>query len=212
MDFAHTDTMHAIKIIKRTRCTLVAMIDEIVVCGVYFPPSLSIETLGNELEKVPVDADFVLGDFNVTFGRTKENCKSREERQVILAALAVNRGLTRIDPTSITSKHHGLDHVFAANDRNISNLRLTKALVNTDHPLLSMQATLTGCPSEDISSVRFWISRLKKKKMASHICTAFDDMVNGICKQRHGHCRTWHRTWLTSKCSTSLSRPLHNVP
>ena len=182
MAFAHTDIMHAIKIIKRTQYTLVVTIDETVVCGVYLPPSLSIETLGKELEKVPVDADIVLGDFNVTFGRAMDKCKAKKERQVILAAFADNRGLTRIHPTSITSKHHGLDHVFAANDRNISNLRLTEAPVNTDHPLLSMQATLTSRLSEDTSSERFWISRLKKEKIASHFCTAFDDMVNGICR------------------------------
>ena len=114
MAFAHTDLMHAIKIIKRTQYILAITIDETVICGIYFPPSLSIEDLRKELEKIPVNADIVLGDFNVTFGRAIDKCKAKEERQSLLATFAGNRGLTRIDPISITSKHHGLDHVFAA--------------------------------------------------------------------------------------------------
>ena len=183
MALAHTELMHAIKIIKRTQYILAITIEQTVICGIYFPPSLSIEDLRKEVEKVPVNADFVLGDFNVTFGRTYENCKSKEERQALLATFANNRGLTRIDPTSVQSKHHGLDHVFAASSSCVTNLRLTDAPFKTDHPLLTMQIDLNGQLSADDSSQRFWISRLKNTKNTKLLCEALDNMTDGICKE-----------------------------
>ena len=74
----HTQTlMHAISIVKRTQYILAIAIDQTVICGIYFPPSLSIEDLTKELEKVPVNADILLGDFNVTFGRTVRQLQSK---------------------------------------------------------------------------------------------------------------------------------------
>ena len=183
MAFAHADLMHAIKIIKRSQYILTITIDETVICGIYFPPSLSIEDLRKELQKMPVNADIVLGDFNVTFGRVIDKCKAKEERQSLLATFAGTRGLTRVDPISITCKHYGLDHVFATDNRKISNLTLTDAPFKTDHPLLTMQATLNSHLSTDSSSQRFRTSRLKKKQTSRLFCTAFDNMMNGICSR-----------------------------
>ena len=183
MALAHIDLKHAIRIVRQTQYILAVSIDETVICAIYFPPSLSIEDLRREIGKIPVNSDIMLGDFNVTFGRAIDNCKAKEERQALLATFASNRGLTRIDPVSVESKHHGLDHVFTANSSTITNLKLTDAPFNTDHPLLSMQAALKGHLSADQSSERFWISRLKNAKNARLLCKAFDNMTDGICKE-----------------------------
>ena len=183
MAFAHTNLMHAIKIVKRTQYLLAIAVDQSLICGIYFPPSLSTQDLTKEFDKIPLNADIVLGDFNVSFGRTVERNKAKEHRQSLLAAFAGNRGLTRIDPVSIVSKHHGLDHVLAASTSSIANLKLTVATFKTDHPLLSMQVTLSDHLSSDPSSERFCISRLDKEKNATLFRKAFDDMMSGICKE-----------------------------
>ena len=183
MAFAHTDFMHAIKIIKQTQYILAIKVDETVICGIYFPPSLSPESLKFELEKIPINADFVLGDFNVEYGRAVERNRAKEHLQWLLASFTENNGLTRIEPVSIVCKHHGLDHVFASNILNISELKLTEAPFKTDHPLLSMQVGLKNKLSEDTSSERFWISRLKKEHLAKLFCTTFDDTMDETGKE-----------------------------
>lgn len=178
---AHRNLVHTISMVKQTEYVLAVEIAQTIICAIYFPPSLSLGELIREMQHIPQETDILLGDFNVSFGRSTDNQLQKAERRITLADFAAERGFTRIDPLTTQGKHHGLDHVFASKAQMIKNLHLLAAPFPTDHPLMTMKAALAQAPVENPSSERFWISRLQNERNTELFCQAFDEMMQGMC-------------------------------
>lgn len=140
------------------------------IAAVYFPPSLSFESLSPIVQEL-YGYFLVVGDVNATFGRLYgQEIKWPTWRANLFEEMCCHGNLVHIKPAGQIPKN---DHVFAKAET-LASFSAEQAPIKSDHPLLLVELSIEAMVYENFGDQkRFHLRKLDKPEVSSLLCDLF---------------------------------------
>ena len=140
---------------------------------IYFPPSLDLQSISTELEKLG-SVDHLLGDFNMRLGSISgDNTTTCKDRQSIINNYNLTNHLqySRNNNAEVVSR---TDHVFSC--KSSPWLYTMKLPFESDHGIITLQIETSTSHAPSITSPRFDFKPLLNPVFKSEFVSTFDNL------------------------------------
>jgi hypothetical protein len=158
---AHQSISHELRSINIRPHAIWTTIDNMVIAGIYLPPSMDVTEVTNTLNQLPPNTDMIFGDLNARLGsqaRPKD-----ADRCDAISLWCSSHGFSLLTPDTQVSNNN-IDHILAKPPIKIKDYHIVKACIKTDHPMLTIAVQpCNGSPGER-HTARYRISKLNCKE------------------------------------------------
>lgn len=168
--FCSIDIVKRATLLHTSKHHLTLLIDGLTITSAYYPPSLTIEDLKEDLRDIP-RSDILIGDLNIKIPSNNSNGPSNPLRRNVILDWCLEKGLEWIRPEyELNSDSSNWDHCFTR--RHLTpRVALIKSgyTCNSDHlPIaltISPQGMATPTPTGPVPVHRPFLKKLKKPEV-----------------------------------------------
>jgi hypothetical protein len=158
---AHDSISHELRSINTRPNAIWLTIYDLVIAGIYLPPSMSEANVLATLNELPSNTDMVLGDLNARLGiQSRPRDAARCD---IISQWCSSRGITLLVPDS-EIYNNSIDHILAKPNIKFKDFHIVKAPIITDHPMLGITVETSKTTLGERHTARYKISKLNNKE------------------------------------------------